>query len=162
VSRRDRREDGVARRPHAKRFHEFQEQRLAAAIAHGFQHGLRTGIVGFGSGSGKKHTRALIDPDLAVIEGLVARIQQAGMGKQIDQPRCAGERPLHAFWTDDRRRGGHDGVRGVAGFARGLGRHQRRIADKIGFRGHRDVEHRAVIRPRDIVHQRQREIGLER
>ena len=39
---------------------------------------------GFGGGSGKKRARALIDPDLAVVEGLVTRIQQARMGKQID------------------------------------------------------------------------------
>jgi hypothetical protein len=29
----------------------------------------------------------------------------------------------------------------------GLGRHQRRSANKIGFRGDRDVEHRPVMEP---------------
>ena len=144
--RRDRRQDGVARRPRAKRFHEFQEQRFAAAIAHRLQHGLGTGVVGLGGGSRKERARALIDRDPAAIEGLIAGIQQAGMGKQVDQPGRAGERALDPLRTDDRRRRGHDGVRRIAGFARGLGRHQRRIADQIGFRGNRDVEHRAVIR----------------
>src|SRR5262249_44859833 len=119
---RDRCEDSVARWPRAERFYESQEQRFAAAMAHGFQHGLRTGIVGLGGGSRKKRARALIDSKLAAVEGLVASIQQAGMGKQIDQPGCAGKRPLLSFWTDDRRRRRHDSVRGVAGFARGLRR----------------------------------------
>ena len=160
--RRDRRQDGVARRPRAKRFHESQEQRLAAAIAHRFQHGLGTGVVGLGGDSGKKRARALIDRDPAAIEGLIAGIQQAGVGKQIDEPGRAGERALHPLWTDDRRGGGNDGVRRIAGFARGFGRHQRGIADKIGFRGNCDVEHHAVIRTRDLMHQRQREIGFQR
>ena len=56
----------------------------------------------------------------------------------------------------------HDGVRGVAGFARRLGRNERRIADQIDLGGDSDVEHGAVVLARDLVHQRKREIGFER
>ena len=84
------------------------------------------------------------------------------MGEQLDQSSCAGERALDPLRADDRGGRRHDRIGRIAGLPRRLGSSERRIADEVHLGGDRDVEHGAVVLARDLVHQRQREIGLER
>ena len=84
------------------------------------------------------------------------------MREQVDERAAACERPLDPPRPDDRDRGGHHGVGRVAGLARRLGGGQRRVADQIDLGRDRDVEHGAVVVAGDFVHQRQREIRLQR
>ena len=84
------------------------------------------------------------------------------MGEEVDQRPGAGQRPLDALRPGDERGGRHHRVRGVAGLARGVGRDEDRVADEVDLGRHRHVEHRPVVLAGDLVHQRQREAGLER
>ena len=84
------------------------------------------------------------------------------MREEVDQRPGAGQRPLDALRPDDRRRRRHHRVRRVAGVARRVGRDQDRVADEVHLGRHRHVEHRPVVLVRDLVHQRQREAGLQR
>jgi hypothetical protein len=84
------------------------------------------------------------------------------MGEQVDQGAAACERALDAPWTDDGSGGGHHGIRRIAGLARRLGSEQRCVADEVHFRGDGDVEHCPIVFARDLVDQRQGEIGFQR
>ena len=145
-----------------KRLHEFQEQRFPAAIANRLEHCLGTGVVGLRGGSRKQRPRAVVDLDRAAIEAFIAGVQQAGMSEQVDQPGRTSQGALDAFRADDRCRRGHHRVGRVAGFARCLGGGERSISHQVHLRRNRNVEHRAVILSRDLMHQRQCEIGFER
>ena len=84
------------------------------------------------------------------------------MCEQFDEGFGAGERAFDAFGSDDRGCCRHHGVRRIASLACSFRRHQRTVADKVDFGGNRDVEHGAVVFGRDLMHQRQREVGFER
>ena len=74
----------------------------------------------------------------------------------------AGKRALDPLRPDDRCRRSHDRVRRVARLARRICGNERRIADQVDLGRDCDVEHGAIVRIRDLVHQRKREIRLER
>ena len=84
------------------------------------------------------------------------------MGEEVDQRPGAGQRPLDALRPGDERGRRHHRVRRVAGLARGVGRDEDRVADEVDLGRHRHVEHRPVVLAGDLVHQWQREAGLER
>jgi hypothetical protein len=84
------------------------------------------------------------------------------MGEKVYQLGRACERPLDAFGSDDRGRRRHHCVWRIAPFARRIRCNQGRVADQIGLRRNGNVEHGAVILARDLVHERQREVGFER
>ena len=158
----DRSEDRIARRSRTKRFEKIQEQRFSATVAHGFQHRLGARIVRLGGGRRKQRARILVDLDRAQIKSFVAGVEQAGMGKEIDQPPRAGESPLDPLGSDDRGCRGHDRIGRVTRFARRLSGHQCRVADQVGLRRNRNIEHGAIVLARDLVHERQREIRFQR
>ena len=110
----------------------------------------------------EQRARLRVDRDPARVEGLVAAVLQAGMGEEVDQRPGAGERPLDAFRPGDERGRRHHRVRRVAGVARRVGRDEDRVADQVHLGRHRHVEQRPVVLAGDLVHQRQREAGLER
>ena len=97
-----------------------------------------------------------------MVELDVVPFLQAGAGERVDQRPRAGQCALDALGADDRRGGGHHGVRRIAGLARGIHGDQDRVADQVDLGRHGDVEHRAVVRAGRLVYQRQREVGLQR
>ena len=142
-------------------FEQPQDGRAGAARADRLDHQLRTHVL-ICRGGQKERARGRSDLDSREVEAFVTRILKSGLREQIDQRIGAGKRARYALRPDDAGRGGHDAVRRVARLARGLGGDERRIANQIDLGGDRDIEQRTVVLIRNIVDQRQREVGLER
>ena len=96
------------------------------------------------------------------VEVDVVAFLQARTGEQVDQRARARQRALDALRADDRGRRRHDRVRRIAGLARGV------AATRIGSPTRLTSAATAMssmarsFGPARLVHQRQREVGLQR
>src|SRR4051794_3769701 len=84
------------------------------------------------------------------------------MDKEVDQRSSTRKRSLDAARSDDRRGRGHDRVGRVPRRACSLCRGEGWVADQIDFCCNSDVEHGAIVFSRRLMHERKREIGLDR
>ena len=89
--------------------------------ANRLQHGLRSRIVGLCLVRHEEGAGCIVHTDPRKVEILAAAVLEPGVGEKVDQRSGAGECPFDPLRPDDRCRSRHDGVRGVAGLAGGIG-----------------------------------------
>ena len=155
-------QDGVARDAPAEAGDEFQEDRAPAARAHGGEHGLGPRVVGVRLRREEARARFLVDrmapgrsfrrARRAVRNGRTGRSApgwQASARSTRLGPMMAAAAAITVL--------GEFPASRAASAAASAG-----IAHQVDLGRDRDVEHHAVLRAGDLVHQRQGEVGFER